>query len=320
MNDYARSVRIGLAAVCCAALFRLLGPGLPGFSLSPAKKANIAAFALYLETGRDVRFSPSLEADLWYPSESAVPSFAFRLPEFSDAPVPEVLNQAGVEADLPALLERPLSWNLFGDTPTVLILSTHSTESYTKKGETYKESASWRTLDENYNMLSIGAEVGRLLEEAGIRVLRDTALHDYPSYNGSYGHARAATEAILAENPGILLVLDLHRDASDAAFGQLRTAVDLPEGATARMMPVLGTNHPHWQDNLSLALKLMAQLEAQAPGITRPLLLRRSTFNQDLSPGALLIEMGAAGNSHPEALRAAKHLAEAIIALARGTA
>ena len=59
----------------------------------------------------------------------------------------------------------------------MLILSTHTTESYTKTHENYEESAGWRTLDENYNMLSIGDRVERLLTAAGIRVLRDRELH-----------------------------------------------------------------------------------------------------------------------------------------------
>ena len=55
-------------------------------------------------------------------------------------------------------------------------------------------------------------------------------------------------------------------------------------------------------------------------GLTRPLQLRSQRFNQDLSPGALLIEVGAAGNTHPEAMTAAEQLAKAVIALAKGTA
>ena len=84
-------------------------------------------------------------------------------------------------------------------------------------------------------------------------------------------------------------------------------------------MVVLGTNHKRYEDNLSLGLKLQAQLERQVPGITRPLQLRAQRFNQDLSPGALLIEVGAAGNTHAEALLAAQELANAILFLARGT-
>ena len=84
-------------------------------------------------------------------------------------------------------------------------------------------------------------------------------------------------------------------------------------------MVVLGANHEGYQENLSLGLKLQAQLERQCPGITRPTQLRRSRFNQDLCPGGLLIEVGAAGNTRAEALLAAQQLAKAVSALALGT-
>ena len=124
--------------------------------------------------------------------------------------------------------------------------------------------------------------------------------------------------------PSIRLVLDLHRDAADTENGQLRTAVDTGDGQIAQLMLVMGTEeaglrHPDWEENLSLALKLHATLEGQCPGIMRPLILRSQRFNQDMSPGALLVEVGAAGNTHAEAIAAAEQLAEAIAALAGGT-
>jgi stage II sporulation protein P len=119
-------------------------------------------------------------------------------------------------------------------------------------------------------------------------------------------------------------VLDLHRDAAGEGKNQFRPVVSAEGVDTARIMLVMGTDtgglkHPEWQENLALGLKLQAQLERQAPGITRSLSLRSQRFNQDLTKGSLLIEMGAAGNSHAEALRAAEQLAQAVIALARGT-
>ena len=118
-------------------------------------------------------------------------------------------------------------------------------------------------------------------------------------------------------------MLDLHRDASDGE-NQLRTSTPINGASCAQLMLVMGTNagglrHEGWEDNLSLALKLQTQLERQAPGITRPISLRSQRFNQDLSPGALLVEVGAAGDTHSEALRAAEQLAQAIAALAEGT-
>ena len=89
-------------------------------------------------------------------------------------------------------------------------------------------------------------------------------------------------------------------------------------------MLVMGTDagsldHKDWEENLSLALKLQTQLELQTPGITRPIQLRSQRFNQDLLPGSLLVEVGAAGNTHKEALTAAEQLAYAIVALSKGT-
>jgi stage II sporulation protein P len=84
-------------------------------------------------------------------------------------------------------------------------------------------------------------------------------------------------------------------------------------------MVVIGAGHKSYTENLALGLKLHAQLETQSPGITRPLQLRAQRFNQDLLPGTLLIEVGAAGNSHEEALQAAAQLARAVAALAKGT-
>ena len=104
----------------------------------------------------------------------------------------------------------------------------------------------------------------------------------------------------------------------------MKTTANLGGRTAAQLMIVVGTNcrakHSGWPKNLSLALKLQAQLENQTPGIVRPLNLRPQRFNQDLSPGALLIEVGAAGNTQEEALLAAEELARAIIALAGGTA
>ncbi len=226
---------------------------------------------------------------------------------------------ANVQPDIPALLAKPLQWDLTGEEPAVLILHTHATESYSRRGENYKETSAWRTLDEGYNMLSIGDLVAGILEEGGISVIHDKSLHDYPSYNGSYTRSRKTLRDLLQEYPGIQLVLDLHRDASAGETGQLRTRAEVAGETSAQLMVVIGTNHRHYEENLSLGLKLHARLEQQAEGIMRPLQLRPQRFNQDLNTGALLIEVGAAGNGHGEARLAAKTLAEAIVALAKGT-
>lgn len=330
MEQNLRTRRFCAAVLLCALAVRLWNTPLPQTLASWLTQPNIAAFLLYLETGRNVRFSASNTVFLEYAPESPAPALLpaetepDALPVFSREDVVQIFNASGLEPDIPALMEQPLTWDLTGEEPAVLILHTHTTESYTQTYETYVETSAWRTLDESYNMLSIGDKVAIILESHGIRVLHDRELHDYPSYNGSYSHARRSTRQYLEDYPSIRLILDLHRDASETANGQLRTLATVGKAQSAQLMLVMGTNaaglaHDGWQDNLSLALKLQAQLERQSPGITRPLYLRSQRFNQDLCPGALLVEVGAAGNSHAEALLAAEQLAQAIVALSKGT-
>ena len=310
-----RTRNFSVSVILCACILRL------GLMALPA-----LFFPIYSETGRNVRFSASSEDFLQHFRESPPPwlppqpKIAFSAEDLS---LVEMDYDCDLRPDLEELLMKPLDWDLKAGGPTVLILHTHTTESYTKDGEDYLESSSYRTLEEGFNMLSIGDTVAEILEAAGIGVIHDRQIHDYPFYNGSYVHSRSAAEQILAENPSVCLVLDLHRDALEKEGRQLRPVAQRAEETAAQMMIVVGTDssrpsHINWQENLALALKLQVQLQRQFPGIMRPVNLRPQRFNQDLSTGALLVEMGAAGNTRQEALAAARELAKAVIVLAEG--
>ena len=323
MDQQGKVLRFGAGVILLAVVLRLASLDVFRPLAALVQNPNIQSFLIYIETGRKVRFSPSLEV---FSGESQGPQLAAeQLPVFSRADGnTEVYYACSLRPDLDALLEQPLVWNLQGGEPKVLILHTHATESYTKKGEDYVESSAFRTLDEDYNMLSVGDAVADILSGYGISVIHDRELHDYPSYDGSYNHARESIRYYLEKYPTIELVLDLHRDASGDLNNQRRSVVEVEGRDCAQLMLVMGTDeaglsHPQWQDNLALGLKLQTALERIAPGITRPLTLRSQRFNQDLSPGALLVEVGTAGNSHAEALLAAQVLAEAVAVLARGT-
>lgn len=324
MKQLSRARRVGITAIMCALVLRLWSEGYGEKLLNLLTSPQAAAFYIYLETGRDVRFSPSLPAFspdfMESPPAATIPATEPTLPSFSDADGLELYYASTEDPDIPALLAQPLRWNLRGEEPTVLIVHTHTTESYTRVDEPYTESAAWRTADEDYNMVAIGEIVKHILEENGIPVIHDRELHDYPSYNGSYTRTRRVIQDYVNQYPSIQLILDLHRDAAGEGSNQMRTSATVDGEPSAQLMLVMGTNYDSYPENLSLALKLHAQLEQQCPGITRPLQLRAARFNQDLCPGSLLVEVGAAGNTHPEARRAAEQLAEAIVALADGTA
>lgn len=333
MNQERRSLQVGAVVLAAAVILRLVASGALDSVVLALTKPETVAVLMYLETGRVLRSYNPMD----YPGESVIPDAvdsAASAPAPATVPtatfLPEDLKLAEVEydcsytPDLESLLLCPLDWDLADGTPRVLILHTHTTESYTRsEGEDYTESSDYRTLDERYNMISIGDALAKRLEEAGIGVVHDRTLHDYPSYNGSYADARETIEEYLAEYPSISMVLDIHRDAADTPSGQMATSATVDGQTAAQLMLVVGTDaggldHPNWQENLSLALKLHVQLEKKNPGLCRPIDLRSERFNADESPGALLVEVGAAGNTHGEAVLAATALADGIIALAKG--
>ena len=204
------------------------------------------------------------------------------------------------------------------------ILHSHTCESY-ENTEGYVPSGFYRTRDENCNMISIGKHLAQCLEKQGVSVIHDTTVHDYPSYNDAYKLSRQTVQRYLEQYPTISLVLDIHRDAYEDSNGnQLSSTVSIDGVTASKLMIVAGTNgydegHPDWRENLSVAVKLHAVLEKSYPGLCRSLAIRSSAFNQDLSPGSLLIEVGTAGDTRQQALAAAEFLADGIAQLSQGS-
>lgn len=322
MQPDQKAFRIGALVLIGAVFLRLLSSTLDTAAQS-LPQTEIARYLLFMQTGRFVEAdvlqfsdtSPTPEAtEPPTPIEPRPTALTFTQ---EDASLVEFRNTTNLSLDAGAYLVQPLDWELTGDSPTVLILHTHGTESYSG-------TEGYRSLDDSQNMLSIGDRLAARLEEQGVTVLHDRTLHDEISYNGSYTLARQTIEQYLEQYPSIQLVLDIHRDAAEDANGnQINYTATTPEGEAAKLMLVMGTDagglsHPAWQENMALAVKLQVTLEKICPGICRPIYVRTSRFNQDLSPGALLIEVGAAGNSQQEALLAADTLAQGIVALANG--
>lgn len=320
------SLRTGLTVILWALGLRL-ALGLLQPMAAALSQPETGQMLLYLETGQmllpageQTAPTAATEPEQTEPEQSRL--------QFTDAHAAliSLKDYSGYSPDTAALLQEPLSWNLRSDKPTVLILHTHATECYLDPtGQLYEASSPYRTTDSRYNMTSLGALLAQLLEQEGIGVIHDATLHDYPVYNGSYGRARSTISAYLAKNPQICLVLDLHRDAvEDSGGGQLKTEATVDGQSAAQLMFVVGTDaggleHPDYSQNLALACKLQAVLEGMYPGLCRSIRLRTERFNQDLSPGALIVEIGGAGNTLQEAEAAVRALAKGIAALADGS-
>ena len=325
MNKERYGLRLAVAMAICLTALNLAEP-LAGLLSRP----GVASMIVYLETGRVVKLQLT-PPEQTQPPEATVapPETVPQKPVFQaeDAQLIQVRYHWDCQLDIQAMLLSELRWDLTAREPQVLILHSHATESYTPtQQESYTASSSYRTLDPDHNMLRVGEALKEALEEKGIGVLHDTTLHDHPNYTDSYIRSRETVQSYLQAYPTIRLVLDLHRDAASLDNGtQLSTQATVNGREAAQIMLVVGTDaggrlHPQWRENMALAMKLHAQLEKQYPGLCRPIGCRTERFNQDLSSGALLVEIGAAGDTLEEALITAEALAEAIGALSLGTA
>lgn len=225
----------------------------------------------------------------------------------------ELRNETDYSVDLGSLPALPQLDTLQAGQPVVLIMHTHGTEAYSEASGT-----GYRTEDEDNSVIAVGETIGRVLEAHGYRVYHDKTICDTPDFNHAYSYSREVIQSALSQYPGIFLVLDIHRDAvEDTEGNQMRMACTIDGQDASQLMLVVGTdagglNHPNWETNLALAAILQMRLEGRAPGLMRPLNLRCERFNQDLAPLALLVEVGASGNSLTEANLSAETFGEVL--------
>ena len=217
---------------------------------------------------------------------------------------PRVNNVSRQTPDMERLFAENWSIGLeSGEKPQILIYHTHATEAYRQdRNDPYEESDPAHTPDETKNMIRVGDELTATLEAAGLCVLHDRTMYDYPDYNGAYARSGKAVSEMLEENPSIRVVIDLHRNS-------LAGKRDDTAGAQFLLLLTTGDNglyHPNWKENLRLGLQLQSELEADEPERTKPLYLCSARYNQQLSPGAFLLELGCDTDCLEEALESAR--------------
>lgn len=223
----------------------------------------------------------------------------------------------------PEMLAQPFDAALTEEAPQILIIHTHGSEAYTPADSSdVVWSGDHRTTDSRYNVVGIGDEMARVFAQAGISVLHDRNMYDYPQYSGAYDRSLASIQQYLKDYPSIRFVLDVHRDAIEDASGNEYKVVSAIEGqgTAAQLSLVMGSSagglaHPRWMENLKLAVTLQESLLNQYPTLMRPILLRSSRYNQHTTTGSLLVEVGAAGNSPDEAMLAARLFARNMAAV-----
>ena len=196
----------------------------------------------------------------------------------------------------------------------ILIFHTHTCESYTPTEQfQYEASGTFRTTDLNYSVVRVGDELEKYLCNYGYSVVHDKSYHDYPAYTGSYDRSIITVKNLLSKYQNTDIVIDLHRDAiGDNTYAP---KVKIGEEYCARLMLVIGTDgggltHDNWRENLKIAIKLQQKANELYPGLFKPIIVRNSRYNHQVSKGACIIEVGATGNTLEECLNSMKYLSK----------
>jgi stage II sporulation protein P len=161
-------------------------------------------------------------------------------------------------------------------------------------------------------------------QEACVRfykVVHDKTIHDYPAFSGSYNRSAETVNKALKEYPSIKIAIDVHRDTITSGNDKIAPVVNINGKEAAQVMLVMGsqtgsvTNYPNWRQNLRLATKLQYVFESNYPQFARAMLLKSAKYNQHLTTGSILIEVGSDANTFEQAKYSAQLVGQSLTIL-----
>ena len=230
-----------------------------------------------------------------------------------------VMKEEGTGNALPAAADTS---EKIEDKPRILIYHTHTWEAYEMTEQAkYTPTETWRTRDERFNVVRVGERLAECLRQLGFDVTHDRTAFEPPNLSASYTRSLHMLDARLDAGDTYDYIFDVHRDAYCGLYNGANT-VTSSEGAAAYVMLLVGKGtgetgsgfdeRPDWPKNLELARRITEAMNARLDGISRDVKIKSGRFNQHVSAGALLIEVGNNRNTLDEALAACPVIAQAI--------
>lgn len=200
-----------------------------------------------------------------------------------------------------------ISIELYSEEPQVLIMHTHTTESYEITEKSYFDSEyTSRSSDPANGVVAVGAAIAEELAAAGISVIHDGTIHD-EQYTGAYARSLETVEEILTEYPSIKIVLDIHRDAIEDNGSRVSAVTEINGEKAAQVMIISAADDgtygiPDYLENFHFACAFQQAMEMNYPSLTRPVLFQYCHYNQHTTTGSLLLEIGSHGNTVEQAV------------------
>lgn len=190
------------------------------------------------------------------------------------------------EAALPAVSSQK---------PTIAVYCTHSDESYVPTDGTESKPGHGGIYD-------VAEAFVQELKNRGFNVQYDNSNHNPHDIN-AYSRSRKTAVKLLKKNPDV--IFDVHRDAVPP--GQYQAQVAGREVTKIKM--VVGRSNPNSKTNMEFAKRIKAVMDKEKPGLSNGIYIGKGDYNQDLSPHAILIEVGAHTNDKNDAIEGVRQFA-----------
>lgn len=249
-----------------------------------------------------------------------------------------IINDTSYSLNEAELLAMRYPYAYESGKPLVLVVHTHGTESFFEESERslalfgnggdssvegyYRsDRPAPRSDDISKNIVRVGQVFTDKLIEAGIAAIHCEIMHDKDDYQNSYSYSLRTVGDYLERYPSIRYVIDIHRDSLVRSnLEKLNPCVVIGGKKTAQIMIVAGSDasggyHPYWRENLSFFLKYKALCDSLYPSLSRPVYLRTSRFNQHVTKGSMILEIGSCGSTLEEAENGASLAAECLAKL-----
>ncbi|HHV65121.1 MAG TPA: stage II sporulation protein P [Peptococcaceae bacterium] len=279
--------------------------GAPGLSQPEREymttiRKNVAGLGLYLMTGVNISDARTYFLSFYAPPAGGIPWLGWAYhpndPEM-EGPILEPLTDPFYNEPAPATSEEDI---LLG------VYHTHNAESYAGDGGVDRVKGGQKG-----EVMEVGELLVEALKQEGINAVHSPTIHD-EIYDKSYDNSYQTAVQMLEENPTIRLLLDIHRDGIPTQVGKSTVIIDNKE--VAKIMIVIGQKNPHWEKNNQIAQDLIKLAEEKYPGLfsTKIRYASEARYNQHLTNGALLLEIGSQLNTLEEAKGAVGPLAKVL--------
>lgn len=254
-------------------------------------------------------FPMATEKQVLYPREK-LNDFDYLVQNFYNIDSTTTIDSSKLNVE--AMLGMDMSLTHGAESPQILIYHTHSLEGY----------ADSTPGDANTSIVGVGEYLAQILrEQYGYQVIHDNGGYDVEDRDNAYSVALPALQQILAENPSVEVVIDLHRDG---VLGTEKTITNINGNDTAKIMFFNGLSHttaqgdiaylanPNLEGNLAFSFRMQLAAAEYYPDFTKKIYLKGYRYNMHMLPKSALVEVGNQNNTVQEARNAMIPLADVI--------